>query len=407
MNDYTRGNLEVSPAKILRAVGVVFLLILGLVLFLRTWFTVNNHEVVALTFPNGQVQFFTAPGVYGQYLGHTQSFDKRKTYPFEEKVQFNDGGYASIKGSVQYQIPLDTKSLGAIYQYYATPDQIEAGLIETNLRKAVTLTGRTMSSKESYAEKRGDLMSFMEDQLTYGPYETKSYTREVSDDLDSSKKKLVTVVEIQTSPLAPGGLQRSEAGLLTKYNIATSNFNFVVTYEDKVEKQIEALQAQAQQINQSIAEAKQAEQRAITAAKNGEANAAQAKWEQEKINATQQAQNEQLVKNADLERQAALLTKARLIAEGEGEAEKKRLIMGADGALAQKLATYVEVQKVWAAAYAAGPSVVPQIQSGGAAAAGGNGGVNFMEVMGMKAAKDLSLTLDVPAGNGSGAVRRK
>jgi hypothetical protein len=159
------------------------------------------------------------------------------------------------------------------------------------------------------------------------------------------------------------------------------------------------MQRQTQQVNQSIAEAKQAEQRAITAAKNGEANAAEAKWAQEKINATQQAQNEQLVKNADLERQAALLTKARLIAEGEGEAEKKKLIMGADGALQQKLSAYIEVQKTWAEAYSKGPAVVPTIQSGGGG--GANGGINFMELMGIKAAKDLSLSLEVPKGAGT------
>ena len=399
MNNYTKGNFEeVGPAKIIRLVGAVFLLILGMTLFFKSWFTVNNHEAVALTYPNGQVSFVTTPGFYGQWFGHTQSFEKRKQYPFEEKIQFNDGAYATIKGSVQYQIPLDTRTLTRMYQYYPTPDSIESGLIETNLRKAIILTGRTMSSKESYAEKRGDLMSFMEDQLKHGPYQTHSYTREVPDDLDNTKKKLITVVEIVTDVKAPMGLARSEAGLVEQYNIDTSNFNFVVTYEDKVEKQIEALQAQAQQINQSIAEAKQAEQRAITAAKNGEANAATAKWDQEKINATEQARNEQSVKNAELERQAAVLRKAQLIAEGEGEAEKKKLIMSADGALQQKLATYVEVQKLWAEAYKSGPPVVPQIQSGGTA--GGNGGVNFMEVMGMKAAKDLSLTLEVPRGQG-------
>lgn len=394
--------LDLSPMKIIRLGGFLFVLIVCLVLFFRAWFTVNNHEVVALTYPNGTVEFFSSPGIYGQWLGHTESFEKRKKYDFEERIQFNDGGYATIKGSVQYNIALDTRTLMRLYQYYPSQDSISTGLIETNLRKAVILTGRTMSSKESYAERRGDLYSYMEDQLKHGPYRTRSYTKEVPDDLDSSKKKLITAVDLLVDDKAPGGFGRTEPGLIEQYNIDTTNFNFTVDYEPKVEKQIEALQSQSQQINQSIAEAKQAEQRAITAAKNGEANAAQAKWEQEKLNASQQAQNEQLVKNAELERQAAVLQKARLIAEGEGEAEKKRLIMGADGALQQKLATYVEVQKVWADAYSKGPQTVPTIQSGGTS---GNGGINFMEMLGAKAAKDLALDLAVPAGVGKSAGR--
>ena len=382
-----------GPARIAKLVGVVFFTILALVLFFKSWFTVNNHEVVALTYINGQVEFYTQPGIYGQWFGHAQTFEKRKKYDFTERVQFNDGGYADITGSVQYNIPLDQRTLQRMYAYYPTPNSIESGLIETNLKKAIILTGRTMSSKESYAERRGDLLSYMEDQLKHGPYQTKSFTREVTDDLDTTKKKLVTVVEITSDPKAPGGLGRAEPGLIEQYNIDTTNFNFTVKYEDKVEKQIEALQAQAQKINQSIAEAKQAEQRAITAAKNGEAEAATAKWEQEKINAKIIAEAQGRVVVADNEKQAAALNKQKAILEGEGEAEKKRLIMNADGALQQKLSTYLEVQRVWAAAYEKGPQTVPTIQSGGQ---GGNGGVNFMDMMGAKAARDLALDLSVP-----------
>lgn len=361
-------------------------------------FNVNNHEIVALTYPNGHVQFFTTPGVYAQWLGHLTSFNKREPYPFEERVQFNDGAYATIKGSVQYSISSDKSILYRMYQYYPTPDQIESGLIEANLKKAIILTGRTMSSKESYAERRGDLLTYMEDQLKHGPYLTNSYTKEIPDDLDNTKKKLITVVDLLKDDKAAGGLKRSEPGLTEQYGVDTSNFNFTVTYEDKVEKQIEAMQAQTQAINQSIAEAKQAEQRAITAAKNGEANAAQAKWEQEKVNATQQAQNEQLVRNAELQKKEAEFMKAKLILEGEGEAQKKQLIMNADGALQQKLDAYKQVQGLWAKAFSEYQGqLVPSIVSGSGASQG-NAGINFMEMMGAKAAKDLSLDLAITAG---------
>lgn len=384
-----------------RWIKIGVLLLILLIVALKAFFSVNNHEIVALTYPNGHVQFFTSPGIYGQWLGHITSFQKREPYAFEERVQFNDGAYATIKGSVQYQIPMDTRILYKMYQYYPTPDSIESGLIEANLKKAIILTGRTMSSKESYAERRGDLLTYMEDQLKHGPYQTRSYTREVADDLDNTKKKLITVVDLLPDDKAPGGLKRSEPGLSEQYGVDTSNFNFTVTYEDKVEKQIEAMQAQTQAINQSIAEAKQAEQRAITAAKNGEANAAQAKWEQEKTNATQQAQNEQLVRNAELQKKEAEFNKQKLILEGEGEAQKKQLIMSADGALQQKLDTYRSTQQMWATAFAQYQGqLVPSIVSGSGSSQG-NAGINFMDMMGAKAARDLSLDLGIPAGRTS------
>jgi SPFH domain / Band 7 family len=398
LQDYARDTKRsVEKSRIGRwIVGTVLALVL-LTVVLKLFFNVNNHEVVALTYPNGQVEFFTAPGIYGQWLGHITAFEKRKKYDFEEKIQFNDGAYATIKGSVQYQIPLDLKTLNRLYQYYPTPDSIESGLIETNLRKSVILTGRTMSSKESYAERRGDLYSFMEDQIKHGPYQTRSRTEEIADDIDATKKKLATVVDILPDPKAPGGLGRTEPGLIEQYNVDISNFNFTVTYEDKVEKQIEAMQLQSQMINQSIAEAKQAEQRAITAEKNGQANAAQAKWDQEKINATQEAQNEQLVRNAELQKKEAEFKKDALILEGQGEAEKRQLIMNADGALQQKLAVYKETQQMWADAFKNYQgNLVPTIVSGSSGTA--NGGLNFMEILGAKAARDLSLDLEVPNG---------
>lgn len=381
-----------------RWITVGVLAIISLVVIFKSFFTVTNHEVVALTYLNGYVKFFTAPGFYGQWLGHTTSFQKREPYDFEEKVQFNDGAYATIKGSVQFQIPLDAGHLTSLYQYYSSPEAIETGLIEANLKKAIILTGRTMSSKESYAERRGDLLTYMEDQLRHGPYQTKSYTREVPDDIDPSRKKLITVVEISADQRAPGGLGRAEPGLVEQYGIETSNFNFTVTYEEKVEKQIEAMQTQTQAINQSIAEAKQAEQRAVTAAKNGEANAATAKWEQEKLNATQQAQNEQLVRNAELQKKKAEFEKAALILEGEGEAQKRQLIMNADGALDKKLAALVEITKLNAGAIASYQgNWVPQIVSGGGSGAAGRG-TDLLDMLGAKAARDLSLDLALPSG---------
>jgi hypothetical protein len=71
----------------------------------------------------------------------------------------------------------------------------------------------------------------------------------------------------------------------------------------------------------------------------------------------------------------------------------------ADGALAQKLKAWLEAQQYWADAFSKYQgSIVPQIQSGGATSGSGNGATNFMEIMGMKAARDLGLDMTMPKG---------
>lgn len=58
-----------------------------------------------------------------------------------------------------------------------------------------------------------------------------------------------------------------------------------------------------------------------------------------------------------------------------------------------ELNTYIKTQEFWANAFKEYKgSVVPQIQTGSNGASA-NGAVNFMEVMGIKAARDLSLDM--------------
>ena len=91
---------------------------------------------------------------------------------------------------------------------------------------------------------------------------------------------------------------------------------------------------------------------------------------------------------------AAAEEKRANILRGEGEAQRKKLVMAADGALQQKLIAYVETQKVWAAAFAA--RKVPQQVFGAAGSNGTDSDVaSFMQLMTVKAAQDLTLILEI------------
>ena len=147
-------------------------------------------------------------------------------------------------------------------------------------------------------------------------------------------------------------------------------------------------------VQTAVASAKEAEQRAITVAKEGEANAAAAKWAQEveKAKAVTLAQQEFEV--AQLGAKSAEQKKRAEILLGEGEATRKKLVMQADGALEKKLAAYVETQKVWAEAMSKmNQPVVPGVMLGGGQGASGNGVTQMMEIMAAKAARDLQIDI--------------
>jgi hypothetical protein len=89
-----------------------------------------------------------------------------------------------------------------------------------------------------------------------------------------------------------------------------------------------------------------------------------------------------------------------MILEGEGEAEKRKLIMNADGGLAIKKDAYVEVQRNWAENLCKYPgNWVPQIVMAGGEGKGGitaaSGMMEMMNILSVKAAKNLGLDLQL------------
>lgn len=143
--------------------------------------------------------------------------------------------------------------------------------------------------------------------------------------------------------------------------------------------------------------ARKAEQRAITAEKEGQANAAKAKWEQEVLKAKAVTEAEQQREVAKLNMQAAEFTKKQEILLGEGEGARRRLVMQADGALEKKLAVYTEVMKAFAAELGK-QRWVPEVVMGGSSTGQGGGAnaASLIDLLMVKTARDLSLDMRVP-----------
>jgi hypothetical protein len=167
-----------------------------------------------------------------------------------------------------------------------------------------------------------------------------------------------------------------------------------IKYDKIVEDQIATQQQALMQIQTAMAKSKEAEQRALTVAKEGEADAAKAKWEQEVIKAKMVTEAEARNAQAKLDEQTATIKKHILILEGEGEGEKKKLAMQANGALEQKLEAWLTAQKYWADAFSNYQgSIVPAYIGGGGNGTGGgtNAFQQFMEMNMFKTAHDLNL----------------
>ena len=146
---------------------------------------VNADEIVVIQHPvSGKLDVITSAGTYPQYFGTATHYKKRKTIWFSAaktegdttdrsiKIRFNDGGHAQVNVSASIELPLAEESIRQIHTKWGSQESIERDLVTTVLQKSVYMTGTLMSSKESSAEKRNDLIYYVEDQASKGVYKT-------------------------------------------------------------------------------------------------------------------------------------------------------------------------------------------------------------------------------------------
>jgi hypothetical protein len=371
---------------------------------------VDAKKIVVIQKVSGELEVVTDPGWKWQGLGKITTYPRRDQFSFsalkdqgqqvDESIQtrFNDGGHANISGTINWAMPLDTKSIIRLHKDFGSAEAIEHQLMRTAVQKVIYNVGPTMSSTESSAEKRPDIPKFIDDQLQNGNYLTKTIQKTDKDPL-TGQDKIVNVVTIalddRGQPMRESKSQLTEYGLQLQ-PVAISD----VKYDDIVETQIKERQKATTAVQISRANALKAEQDKLTTISQGEANAAKAKWEQEVENAKTIATAQAKVTIANASVQEAQAFKQAEILRGEGEAQRKALVMAADGQLDKKLEAYVKVNQMYADAIAkAQPGAwAPQVVMGGSGQ--GNGGQNaqaLVDLLTAKTSREMAVDLQARA----------
>lgn len=382
---------------------------------------------------SGDLEVYFDPGVKPQLFGKVTYYPKSDIYAFPQPVKpfdksyvaiedksipivFNDSGGGSIPGSIRFDYPVEKEKMKLIHTTFSSHDAVVKGLIKPTVERAITLTGSMMSSIEAFMARKADLPVMIEDQAKYGLYRTRTYDKRITDEI-TNEDKTIKVSEPIEDPNAPSGIARQENSVITKYGIIFSNFSFTgVTPSEKVYERINVLFDMYAKIEQSTLNVRNQEQETKAqqeiykkekAIEKGKAEAITAKEtetasrnkkvavtnaEREKEVAITNAQREKEV--AALKRDAAALYKEEQELRGKGDAAYKKAVIDADGALQQKLAAYVEVQKVWAKAFAERTgNIVPDIVVGkdGTTPGSTNAMEDYLKLLSIKAAKDLQL----------------
>jgi regulator of protease activity HflC (stomatin/prohibitin superfamily) len=374
---------------------------------------------------SGTMDAKMTPGLWLQAWGDIDVWPKADTFFFTHdndtegdvdidtsmEVRFNDGSMCKISGTARVIMPITKDEAIALttVRGHKTYKDVQEKLIKPTVRNVLRSTANLMSARESYSEKRPDFVTWSRDQITNGVYVTEETTKEV-EDLVTGEKIWKRVKKIK---LGKDGLPMYQSNPMNDTGIELKNFEIKsFVYEKKVQAQIASQQEARMAVETAKAKAEKAEQDRLTIEAEGKAKVATAKYEkeQEKIRAVVDAQKakevkviegERLKEYAKLEREAAEETKQKNILEGQGLAEKRRLVLAADGALKQKLSTFEAVQKDWADAYAR-RNVPAYYQSGSGGGEGGGADGNldlqtrqFMQMINIMTAKQLGLDLSI------------
>lgn len=374
----------------------------------------NNEagEILVIQAPfSGKLAVYTDPGRKWQGWGTPTHYKRSNNFDFDSdqtllSIRFNDGGHAKIRGTARYDLPLDEQHILDVHRTFGSPEALHNSLIKSVVEKSIYMAGPLMSSKESYAERKSDLINIIEDQAANGVLQTMPVSKEI-EDLISGGKKWVTAVDIRRDK--EGKALRQEISPLIRFGITLYNVTpREIEYEKVIVDQIAQQQQATMAVQISIANLKRAEQDALTTVKQGEADAAKAKWTQEAVKATEvtvaqkdkevaETNASQRLAVAKLDKEAAEQTKQKEILLGEGEAKRRQLVMQADGALAVKIDAFKAVNANYAAALANYKgALTPAIVMGGNGQNGTSSVADLMDLLKAKTARDLALDLNLP-----------
>lgn len=425
--------MSIKKIVMLSFIGVI--LIVGLTCFGKLVDTVEKGtyqiKQAAIT---GKMDAKMTPGLWWQGFGDIDVWPKAETYFFTSdndtkgdidadtsmEVRFNDGSLCKISGTTRIIMPTTKDEAISLVtdRSHKTYYDLQEKLIKPTVRNVLRSTANLMSARESYSEKRLDYITWSSDQIEHGVYQTYEVVEPV-EDLITGEKTFKKVKKIKTDE---NGNKLYEANPLEGTGIHLANFEIkVFNYEKKVQDQISKQQQARMAVETAKAKAEEAKQEELRAVAEGKMNVAKAKYEkeQDKIRAVVEAQKQKEVQELDaardknvaviagekrkevavLDRDAAKLTKEKEILLGQGEAERARLKIIADGALDKKLAAVVEMNRDAMNALAKRP--VPNIYMEGGSA-NGKGGSGYddemtktMKMINVNMLKALNLDMNI------------
>lgn len=345
-------------------------------------------------------------------------------------IMFLDQVDAHVQATVRFSIPSDIDSFLKLAHEYRSPENLLRTALMPAFKETLQANASLMTAEEFYSGGRTQFNSEFENQMSNGIFLVKR--EEVTVKTKATKGSANVALGTQQAQygedtktifqvkkvLGEDGLPRRKQQRFSNFGITV--VSALVTDMHPNKKFVERMQLkQKASADRAIAREQrvQEEEQRLLAIARGEREVAerQAQAKVEQIQKTTEAQTDKqlaITSAEKLKAQAAIsketaqinLEKAKIEAEtkrtlADAEAYQKRVILQADNALAQKLEAEIEIQKLWANAFAT-RKVPTNVFGGGGEVAGAPIGSDaevkaFMQMLTLDAAKQLNYNREV------------
>lgn len=313
------------------------------------------------------------------------------------KIMFNDGTTADVKGIAQFVLPSDEKDMILIHNTHRTPQSLVTKRLATFTKECLQSSAQSMSSDKHYGGGRAQMSQDFLDQLRNGVYISQTEEKVVYDSVEKEKKRLyITSIKRDVN-----GQPQRKTSAIKEYSISVADASIVDTdYAKVVDEKLGKIIDAATKSAVSRQELMTAQQQTLTAKAKGEQALVEIEYQQKQDQTKQVVEAETKVKVAEQDKlqqkvayEGAVFEAKKRSTLADVAAYEKRTTIQANGALELKLDAWLTAEKYkWDAFGKFQGNLVPQVQTGVGAGNGANG-LNFMELMSAKAAKDLSLDL--------------
>jgi regulator of protease activity HflC (stomatin/prohibitin superfamily) len=343
-------------------------------------------------------------------------------------IMFLDQVDADAEATARFSIPSDSEQFLELAHEYRSPENLLRTALIPAFKETLQATASLMSAEDYYSGGRTEFNSEFEQQMSNGIYIVKRVETMLSTGRTTKGSANIALGEDQQNygdetKIAfevrklydQDGQPRRKTQKFVGFGISVVDARVTDMRPNK--KFVERMQLkQKASADRAIAREQriQEEEQRLLAIARGEREVAQrqAKAKVEQIQKTTDAETDKqlaltaaqkLKEQAEIERETAEIQyeKAKIEAEtrrtlADAEAYQKRVILEADNALAQKLDAEVEIQKLWASAYA--KRAVPTNVFGGSGdtPVGADDEVRaFMQMLTIDAAKRLNYERDL------------